>query len=62
MDIAAANLIKQGNNILDIFSGYFGKRFKDILKRYGANTTFLEAPLGEIVPFEIIENELKTKQ
>jgi alanine-glyoxylate transaminase/serine-glyoxylate transaminase/serine-pyruvate transaminase len=62
MDMAAANLIEQGDNVLVISSGYFGKRFKDILERYGANTKLLEAPLGEIVPLEIIENELKNKQ
>jgi len=62
MDMAAANLIERGDNVLVISSGYFGKRFKDILDRYGANTTLLEAPLGEIVPLEAIENELKNKQ
>jgi aspartate aminotransferase-like enzyme len=30
----AANLI-EGDNVLVISSGYFGKRFKDILDRYG---------------------------
>jgi alanine-glyoxylate transaminase/serine-glyoxylate transaminase/serine-pyruvate transaminase len=62
MDMTAANLIEQGDNILVISSGYFGTRFKDILERYGANTTLLEAALGESVPLEIIERELKTKQ
>jgi alanine-glyoxylate transaminase/serine-glyoxylate transaminase/serine-pyruvate transaminase len=62
MDMAAANLIEQGDNVLVISSGYFGKRFKDILDRYGANTTLLEAPLGETVSLEAIEKELKTKQ
>lgn len=62
MDMAAANLIERGDNVLVISSGYFGKRFKDILERYGANTTLLEAPLGEIVSLENIENELKNKQ
>ncbi|WP_282056952.1 pyridoxal-phosphate-dependent aminotransferase family protein [Maribacter luteus] len=60
MDMAAANLIEQGDHVLVISSGYFGKRFKDILDRYGANTTILEAPIGEIVSIEAIENELKT--
>jgi alanine-glyoxylate transaminase/serine-glyoxylate transaminase/serine-pyruvate transaminase len=46
-------------NVLVISSGYFGNRFKDILDRYGANTTILEAPLGENVPLEVIELELK---
>jgi alanine-glyoxylate transaminase/serine-glyoxylate transaminase/serine-pyruvate transaminase len=62
MDMAAANLIERGDNVLVISSGYFGKRFKDILDRYGANTTLLEAPLGEIVPLEVIENELKNRR
>jgi alanine-glyoxylate transaminase/serine-glyoxylate transaminase/serine-pyruvate transaminase len=60
MDMAAANLIEQGDNVLVISSGYFGKRFKDILDRYGANTTILEAPLGKVVSLEAIEKELKT--
>jgi alanine-glyoxylate transaminase/serine-glyoxylate transaminase/serine-pyruvate transaminase len=32
------------------------------LDRYGANTTLLEAPLGEVVSLEVIEKELKNKQ
>lgn len=62
MDMAAANLIEAGDNVLVISSGYFGKRFRDILNCYGANTTLLEAPLGENVLLEIIEHELQTKQ
>ncbi|MDV7140772.1 alanine--glyoxylate aminotransferase family protein [Maribacter sp. TH_r10] len=62
MDMAAGNLIEQGDHVLVISSGYFGKRFKDILDRYGANTTILEAPIGEIVSIEAIENELKTEK
>jgi alanine-glyoxylate transaminase/serine-glyoxylate transaminase/serine-pyruvate transaminase len=37
-----------------LFLRYFGKRFKDILDRYG-QIQHLEAPLGEIVPIEVIE-------
>lgn len=61
MDMAAANLVEQGDHVLVISSGYFGNRFKAILDRYGANTTILEAPLGELVSLEAIENELKAK-
>jgi len=60
MDMAAANLIEHGDRVLVISTGYFGNRFKDILDRYGANTTILEAPLGEVVSLQAIENELKT--
>ena len=56
MDMTAANLIEKGDNVLVISSGYFGNRFKDILDRYGANTTLLEAPLGENLPLEVIVN------
>lgn len=62
MDMAIANLIEPGDNVLVISSGYFGKRFKDISERYGANATILEVPVGEVVRMETIEKELKTKQ
>ncbi|MBU2945896.1 pyridoxal-phosphate-dependent aminotransferase family protein [Zobellia uliginosa] len=62
MDMAAANLIERGDNALVISTGYFGKRFKDILDRYGANTTILESNVGEIVPIDAIEKELSSKQ
>ena len=62
MDMAAANLIEKGDSVLVISTGYFSKRFKDISDRYGANTTILEAPLGEVVSLQEIEKELKTKQ
>ncbi|MDO6596876.1 alanine--glyoxylate aminotransferase family protein [Oceanihabitans sp. 2_MG-2023] len=61
MDMAIANLIEKDDNVLVISTGYFGKRFQDILTHYGANTTILEAPVGEVVPLEVIEKELKTK-
>mgnify|MGYP006139814379 CR=1 FL=1 len=61
MDMAAANLIEEGDSVLVISTGYFGKRFKDIADRYGANTTILEAPLGEVISLQRIEKELKTK-
>jgi alanine-glyoxylate transaminase/serine-glyoxylate transaminase/serine-pyruvate transaminase len=61
MDMAAANLIEKGDSVLVISTGYFGKRFKEISDCYGANTTVLEAPLGEIVSLDEIEKELKSK-
>lgn len=62
MDMTAANLIEKGDSALVISTGYFGERFRDILERYGANTTILKAPIGEIVSLETIEQELKKKQ
>ncbi len=62
MDMAAANLIEHGDNALVISSGYFGDRFKDILDRYGANTTILSTEIGGDIALEIIERELKNKK
>ena len=61
MEIAAVNLIEAGENALVISTGYFGERYSDILKRYGANVTLLKAPTGEVVPLEEIEKALKKK-
>lgn len=62
MDMAAANLIENGDSALVVSTGYFGERFQDILYRYGASTTLLKAPIGEVVSIEAIENQLKQKQ
>ena len=59
MDMAASNLIEKGDRALVIATGYFGERFKDILETYGAKTTILSAPIGEVVSLDIIEETLK---
>jgi alanine-glyoxylate transaminase/serine-glyoxylate transaminase/serine-pyruvate transaminase len=61
MDMAAANLIELNDNALVISTGYFGDRFRNILERYGANVTYLEAAVGEVVSLETIEKELRSK-
>lgn len=60
MDMAASNLIEAGDKALVISTGYFGIRYENILKRYGANTTLLECELGEVVDIKRIEEELAT--
>ncbi len=62
MDMAAANLIEKGDAALVVSSGYFGERFKDILETYGADTTILSAPVGEVVSLTEIEAAFKTKK
>jgi len=62
MDMAAANLVEKGDDALVISTGYFGQRFKDILECYGAHTTLLKAPIGEVVSLEAIEAALQQKQ
>lgn len=62
MDMAAANLIETGDKALVISTGYFGLRFAEILKRYGADVDILEAQVGDIVSMERIEEQLKSKK
>ncbi|MCF8367263.1 MAG: alanine--glyoxylate aminotransferase family protein [Bacteroidales bacterium] len=62
MDIAGSNLIEPGDNALVISTGYFGQRFANLLKRYGAKVTLLTATLGNIVPLEDIEDALRKKK
>jgi alanine-glyoxylate transaminase/serine-glyoxylate transaminase/serine-pyruvate transaminase len=62
MDMAGANLIEPGDNALVVSSGYFGNRFSDLLKRYGANVDMLEHEHGNPVTAEEIEEALKQKK
>lgn len=61
MDMAAANLVEAGDKVLVTSTGYFGVRYANILKRYGAEVTLLESELGDVVPLAKIEDELKSK-
>lgn len=61
MDLAGSNLIEPGDNALVISTGYFGERFANLLKRYGANVDILKAPVGDIVPIDEVEEKLKAK-
>jgi alanine-glyoxylate transaminase / serine-glyoxylate transaminase / serine-pyruvate transaminase len=62
MDIAGSNLIEQGDNALVVSSGYFGERYADILKRYGANVDMLKHEVGKAVTPDEIESALKSKK
>ena len=59
MDMPAANLIEPGDKALVLSTGYFGDRYADLLKRYGAEVTMLSADLGDVVPLDKVEDELK---
>jgi len=60
MDMAAVNLIEKGDNVLVVSTGYFGERYANLLKRYGANVTLLKADVGEVVSLEKVEVELSS--
>lgn len=59
MDSPAANLIEPGDKALVVSTGYFGERYAEILKRYGADVTVLRAPLGGVVDPAEIEKTLQ---
>lgn len=61
MDMAVVNLIEPNDNVLVISTGYFGERYADICKRYGANVTILTTEVGDTVSLNDIEKELSTK-
>jgi len=62
MDMAGSNLIEPGDCALVISTGYFGERYADLLRRYGASVTLLKAATGETVKVSKVEAELKKKR
>lgn len=62
MDMAASNLIEPNDNVLVISTGYFGERFAEISKRYGANVTILASEVGNVVALDDIEKALSAKK
>lgn len=60
MDMAGANLIEPNDKVLVVSTGYFGERYAELLTRYGANVTFLQSEVGDVVPLETVEAELAT--
>jgi alanine-glyoxylate transaminase / serine-glyoxylate transaminase / serine-pyruvate transaminase len=59
MDMAGANLIEPGDKALVISTGYFGERYAELLKRYGANVSILRSEPGETIPVSVILKALK---
>ena len=59
MDIPAANLIEPGDKALVVSTGYFGDRYEDLLKRYGAEVTKINAEPGSMVNLNEVESALK---
>jgi alanine-glyoxylate transaminase/serine-glyoxylate transaminase/serine-pyruvate transaminase len=62
MDMAGSNLVEPGDRALVVSTGYFGVRYAELLKRYGADVTLLKAPAGDVVKPQEIEAELKKRQ
>jgi alanine-glyoxylate transaminase/serine-glyoxylate transaminase/serine-pyruvate transaminase len=62
MDMAGSNLVEQGDSVLVLSTGYFGERYAELLKRYGAEVTVLRAPAGHVPGLKAVEEELKKKR
>ncbi|MTI95768.1 MAG: alanine--glyoxylate aminotransferase family protein [Firmicutes bacterium] len=61
MEMAIANTLKRGDNVLIVSHGFFGDRFIDLCERKGLNVDVLASEWGTAVPVEEIENKLKEK-
>jgi alanine-glyoxylate transaminase/serine-glyoxylate transaminase/serine-pyruvate transaminase len=60
MDIAAANLVEAGDEVLVVNTGYFGDRYAAMLGRYGAAVTQVHAPaIGDAPSLEQVEAALQ---
>ncbi|BAD42160.1 pyridoxal-phosphate-dependent aminotransferase family protein [Symbiobacterium thermophilum] len=55
------NLLEPGDDVVVGIIGYFGQRMADVASRTGANVRVIEAPLGEAIPPERFEEELRRK-
>ena len=62
MDIAACNLTEPGDNVLQLITGYFGERMKNIFERYGANVTQITSPTGQVQDLAEVEKVLQQKK
>ncbi len=62
MEMAAANLTEKGDNVLVVSTGYFGERYAELLKRFGAKTNVLKAETGKTVSEDELEEALKQKK
>lgn len=61
-DVAAANLIVPGDNVLVLATGFFSDSFADCLKVYGANVDVITAEVGDVVSLDLIEKQLNAKK
>lgn len=62
MEMAIANTLKSGDNLLIVSHGFFGDRFVELAERKGIVADILKAEWGKIIPVEEIENKLSEKK
>lgn len=61
MEMAAANLVEEGERAVVVDTGYFSVRMASILERHGAEVTRVSAPPGEVPSLADVETELARK-
>ena len=59
MEAAAVNLLEPGDAAIVCVNGVFGGRMKDVFERCGARVHAIEAPWGETIPAERVEEAFK---
>lgn len=62
MEMAIANNVKSGENLLVVSNGFFGDRFIDVAERKGIVVDVIRAPWGSAVPVEEIDRKLSEKE
>lgn len=61
LDALLSNLLEPGDECVVGIIGYFGERLADMAARTGANVRTIEAPLGDVLRPEQLEEELRRK-
>ena len=61
-DLAAANLIEPGDDVLVLHTGYFADSFADCIQTYGGKPTQLKAKIGDRPQIPEIEKALSEKK
>jgi aspartate aminotransferase-like enzyme len=59
MEAAIVNTLSPGDKVLSLTIGFFGDRFGDIARAYGADVTTMSFPLGQAVDAAALAKKLK---
>lgn len=62
MEMAIANTLKSGDNLLIVSHGFFGDRFIELAERKGIHVDVIKSEWGKIVAVEEIEKKLSEKK
>ena len=61
LETGAYHLINEGDVVISIDTGHWGKYYGEIAKGLGADVEYLSAPLGESAPMESFASALKSR-